>query len=212
MSDVQILIVGRVVERVLTVLICGASLGFGWNLFRHGIINNQQAEFSKGNWKVALRQVGPGVFFALFACVGLVYSISAPLKVTPGSPVSQSPVAVGQVSPSEISYGASAGIDKNAAEEILAINTITLLWRSDMLPSTPTAERQAGQQASQLLLQRKEFLLRAMFHDDYSKFKELTEKSDAHPDALSNLSAPERAQFDRISQIANDSLLKRTTP
>jgi len=53
MSETELLILGRVAERVLIVLICGASLGFGWNLFREGILKDQQAEFSKGQWKVA---------------------------------------------------------------------------------------------------------------------------------------------------------------
>jgi hypothetical protein len=85
MSDTETLILGRIIERILIVLICGASLGFGWDLFREGIVKNQQAEFSKGQWKVALKQVGPGIFFALFACFGLVFAITSPLTVGPHS-------------------------------------------------------------------------------------------------------------------------------
>src|SRR3984885_5516380 len=82
MSETEIVVIARCIERLLIVVICGVSLFFGWNLFRVGILDNQQAEVVWKDWKVALKQVGPGVFFALFAVVGLVYAIGSPLTIS----------------------------------------------------------------------------------------------------------------------------------
>jgi hypothetical protein len=212
MSEIEMLVLGRVIERIFIVLICGASLGFGWNLFREGITNDQEAEFSKGNWKVALKQVGPGVFFALFACVGLAFAISSPLTLNPISPPSPSPEAKIQTPGlTRVNYDISTGNDKNAREEIKAINTLTTLWHSDASPSTAAAEKQAGDQAAVLLLQQKERLLRGIFPGDYEKYEAIRHNVESHPEVLSNMSPAERAQFDHIAQVSNDNFINSTT-
>jgi hypothetical protein len=207
MSETELLILGRVVERVLIVLICGASLGFGWNLFREGIVKDQQAEFSKGQWKVALKQVGPGIFFALFACVGLVFALTSPLTLGPSSdPKGKGhslPVAAGVVA----NYDAPEGIDAAAAQEIKAINTLTSLWRTDRSPNALKAEIDAGDQASQILRERKETVLQASFQQEYTHYMDLRSKVGLRPEILGTLSKEQRAQYDQIDRLNDDNFI-----
>jgi hypothetical protein len=207
MSEIELLVLGRVVERVLIVLICGASLGFGWNLFREGIVKDQQAEFSKGQWKVALKQVGPGVFFALFACVGLVFAVTSPLTLgktpDPREKGHAVPLAAGVVA----NYDAPEGIDAATADEIKAINTLTSLWRSDRSSNAPKPEIDAGDQASQILRQRKETLLQASFQQEYTHYKDIRSKVGLHPEILGTLSKEQRAQYDQIDRLNDDNFM-----
>jgi hypothetical protein len=85
----EILALGRVVERLLVCVFAGTSLGYGWNLFRVGIVGDQSAEFGGAGWKANLRKVGPGVFFALFGALVLVFALRSPLDLalSPGSGV-----------------------------------------------------------------------------------------------------------------------------
>jgi hypothetical protein len=204
MSENEILILGRTIERILIVLICGASLGLGWNLFREGIVKDQQAVFSKGEWKVALKQVGPGVFFALFAVVGLVFAITSPATVGP-SPGSK--VAAGNTPIGGWNWAVDSSASKATRDELKAINTLTLLWRTDRSPKTPTAEVQAGDQAARMLIERKEKLLGAIFPQFYDRYKEIK----SNQEILQGLSPQQRAQYDEIDHVSDDNLLNPST-
>jgi hypothetical protein len=81
MTTDQYLVVGRIIERLIVCLTAGASLTFGWNLFRLGIVTDQSADFAAGKWKATLNRVGPGVFFALFGATVLAISLQSPLQV-----------------------------------------------------------------------------------------------------------------------------------
>ena len=58
--DVDPLFLGRIVERILVVIFGGLSLVLGWRLFMVGVVDPQIAEIKFKDWKVSLRQVGPG--------------------------------------------------------------------------------------------------------------------------------------------------------
>ncbi|MFL6301913.1 MAG: hypothetical protein ACJ72H_00090 [Candidatus Sulfotelmatobacter sp.] len=205
MSEIEILVLGRAIERVLIVLICGASLGFGWNLFREGVVEDQEAEVSRGQWKLTLKKVGPGVFFALFACIGLVYAVTSPLTLGPRTATKGDHTALGAATITA-SYNAPT-VDKLARDEIKAINTLTILWRSDRLPNAPKTELEAGDQAAQMLLERKDRLLRAIFPQDYDRYKDIKGKAAYHPDVFNTLTPEEKAQYDRVEHLNNDSLM-----
>ena len=79
MSTEEIFATGRVVERLMICAFAGLSLTYGWNLFRVGVLNEQSAELSAKGWRVNLKRVGPGAFFALFGCVVLSISLRSPL-------------------------------------------------------------------------------------------------------------------------------------
>jgi hypothetical protein len=77
-----VLALGRVIERLLVCVFAGTSLAFGWNLFRVGVVAQQSAELATKDWRVNLKRVGPGVFFALFGSVVLAFALHSPLEIT----------------------------------------------------------------------------------------------------------------------------------
>jgi hypothetical protein len=80
--DVDPLILGRVVERVLVVVFGGLSLFLGWRLFLVGVVDPQIAEIKFKNWKVSLRQVGPGSVFAALGIAVMAVALSRPLEIS----------------------------------------------------------------------------------------------------------------------------------
>jgi hypothetical protein len=79
MSTEEIFATGRVVERLMICVFAGLSLTYGWNLFRVGVLTEQSAELAANGWRVNLKRVGPGAFFALFGSVVLAVSLRSPL-------------------------------------------------------------------------------------------------------------------------------------
>jgi hypothetical protein len=79
----EILAIGRVAERLVICVLAGASLTYGWNLFRIGVLSDQSAEFTALGWRASLKRVGPGVFFALFGAAILSISLRSPLTLEP---------------------------------------------------------------------------------------------------------------------------------
>src|SRR4051812_22590218 len=69
-------IIVRALERLIIVLIGGASLWMGWQLFlRLQTELDQKAELAYKNLSFKLERVGPGVFFALFGAAILGIAI-----------------------------------------------------------------------------------------------------------------------------------------
>lgn len=83
--DVDPLFVGRIVERILVVLFGGLSLVLGWRLFMVGVVDPQIAEIKFKDWKVSLRQVGPGSVFAALGIGVMAFALSQPLQVSDGA-------------------------------------------------------------------------------------------------------------------------------
>jgi hypothetical protein len=83
--DVDPLFLGRIVERVLVVMFGGLSLVLGWHLFRVGVVDPQIAEIKFKDWKVSLRQIGPGSVFAALGIGVMAVALSRPLQITEGT-------------------------------------------------------------------------------------------------------------------------------
>lgn len=79
--DVDPLFFGRIVERILVVLFGGLSLVLGWRLFMVGVVDPQIAEIKFKDWKVSLRQVGPGSVFAALGIAVMAFALSKPLQI-----------------------------------------------------------------------------------------------------------------------------------
>lgn len=88
--DVDPLFLGRIVERILVVIFGGLSLVLGWRLFMVGVVDPQIAEIKFKDWKVSLRQVGPGSVFAALGIGVMAFALSKPLEITEGLRASQS--------------------------------------------------------------------------------------------------------------------------
>ena len=71
----------RGAERLLVVLSGALSIWMGWNLFKSKIVPKGDGTVAVGNWKVELKQVGPGIFFAAFGAIILYGSWVTPLML-----------------------------------------------------------------------------------------------------------------------------------
>lgn len=126
--DVDPLFLGRIVERVLVVMFGGLSLVLGWHLFRVGVVDPQIAEIKFKDWKVSLRQVGPGSVFAALGIGVMAVALSRPLQVTDGTVVYAPPpttsAATAMAGNRTISYGA---VPEDLRRWVRVLNTFARL-------------------------------------------------------------------------------------
>jgi hypothetical protein len=75
-SPENLVVIGRICERLIATAGGVLSLYFGWQLFHSGSEKYQKATMELGGWKVNFSKVGPGVFFALFGMYILYSAIT----------------------------------------------------------------------------------------------------------------------------------------
>ena len=158
--DYSALVWGRVIERMFIVLFSGVSLILGWHLFIKGVIPDQEAEGSFKNWKITLRRVGPGVFFALFGSVIFAFSLSHPLEIGPGQAVLYAPPGPVIDEPGkqqQISYLWKD--EKGLRRTVRAINTFLALQPSTANLGGPVTAQDIEQAKSELRSMRYLLLL-----------------------------------------------------
>ena len=63
----------RGVERLIAMTIGALSIALGYHLFRIGVVSEQEGVIKKGDFKLHLVRIGPGVFFSLFGAVLVGY-------------------------------------------------------------------------------------------------------------------------------------------
>lgn len=80
MDPTQIMVVARGIERLFINAAAILSIYFGYKLFRAGIDATQIGDIKFLRWTVALKQVGPGIFFALFGTIVLSVSVMNAMK------------------------------------------------------------------------------------------------------------------------------------
>jgi hypothetical protein len=204
-SEPEIVTLSRCIERILAVLIYGCSLGFGWNLFRVGVVADQEGQLSVANWKITLKKVGPGVFFALFGVIGLINSVRAPLQMGPLSPAVLSPTNQSAVSAQSFSYEAS-GLTAHNTDEIKAINTLESLWERHPPATTSAAEQQSEKTAFEILQKRKEQILSEAFGPNFDHYLQIRSSLRDHPEVLDRLNSQERDEYSRIDGVATELL------
>jgi hypothetical protein len=205
-ADLEILLWARAIERILTVLFSGVSLVLGWNLFKVGIVQDQQAEFANKSFTVKLQKVGPGVFFALFSIVGFVYALSRPLDLKDLPPSAPRPEGSATVKGTSVSYEYKR---TNPAEdkEFLAINTITELAIPKALLTGTDREKGAIQDASTILQNTRRGLLLDRYGSAFVKYEQLKNDLVKNPSLLDNTKGDERNTFYEIDRLMTDSLL-----
>lgn len=93
--DIDPLFLGRIAERILVVIFGGLSLVLGWRLFMVGVVDPQIAEIKFKDWKVSLRQVGPGSVFAALGIAVMAFALSRPLQISEGTKVHATPPEAG---------------------------------------------------------------------------------------------------------------------
>jgi hypothetical protein len=120
----------------------GLSLTYGWNLFRVGVLNEQSAELSARGWRVNLKRVGPGAFFALFGCAVLAVSLRSPLSLSAAAMTETNANATapaGSLKAVTQSAGTTVydqGADPTVAKRwVASLNTILNVAKPDIFPS-----------------------------------------------------------------------------
>ena len=153
--DYSIIMWGRVIERMFIVLFSGVSLVLGWHLFIKGVIPDQEAEGGFGDWKITLRRVGPGVFFALFGSIIFAFSLSHPLEIGKDSvtisnlpgPGGNDPTKAQQIPRIKYFWEDEKGLRRS----IRAINTFLTPRPADMVnPGGPVTAQDIEQAQSEL--------------------------------------------------------------
>lgn len=66
---------GRSIERIVIVLVCATSIGFGFFLFRASARETGGMLARGHGFELKLTRVGPGVLFCLFGMAGLTYTV-----------------------------------------------------------------------------------------------------------------------------------------
>lgn len=71
----------RGVERLMAMATGALSIALGYHLFRLGVVGGQEGVIEKGDFKLHLVKVGPGVFFSLFGAVLVGYVAYAQVEL-----------------------------------------------------------------------------------------------------------------------------------
>ena len=84
LASIELVILSRAAERIFLVLVGALAIYLGYSLFRHmPSINRAEGKFElPGGVSVFFSRIGPGVFFALFGCAIIGYSVTKPVAFT----------------------------------------------------------------------------------------------------------------------------------
>ena len=129
-DDHTMTLLGRAIERIIIAIAGVCSLYLGYRLFKTNLEKGGEFEAKMENFYLKLRDVGPGVFFALFGAVILISSTVTQVKIATSERDSSITAMIGFEANSSISWR------KNA---IKSINTLeTHLTEDGPLPDDDT--------------------------------------------------------------------------
>jgi hypothetical protein len=112
------IVVIRMLERILVVLFGGVSIYLGYRLFFHVPMEKRSGgELSFPGMKIVLTRVGPGVFFAAFGSVVLLYSLTNPISVKTAATKDASQVAQADASEKTSTKPAHPARASNSVDE-----------------------------------------------------------------------------------------------
>ena len=155
--NVDSLIIGRVIERLLVVLFGGLALFLGWRLFIVGVVDPQIAEIKFRGWKVTLRQVGPGSVFAALGIAVTAFALYRPLEISDSAKVADT--AAGSRKISYLTGG------EDLRRWIRAMNTVEKLDVNKLTEDSIAAKsrRDELKQAQQAIVEFRNLLLAEKF-------------------------------------------------
>lgn len=83
-ASLQVIVLTRAAERILLVLVGALAIYLGYSLFRNmPALNRSEGKLElPGGVSIFLSRIGPGVFFALFGCAIIGYSVTKPVELT----------------------------------------------------------------------------------------------------------------------------------
>jgi hypothetical protein len=202
MDNSQIVLWGRTIERLLTVGFSGLSIVLGWSLFKARLLKDQTAEFTSKSWTLRLERVGPGIFFALFGVLGLLYAQMHPLHLTGDDKARSSAESRGGI---EVNYSGPGRDD--ARNELRAINTIDSIAIPAAEAHPNSGERAAVEKAKTILDSRKQYLLRLELGDSLARYEKWKTDAETDPSATSKLSRSDAEEFRRADELAKGTFL-----
>ena len=207
MSDTQILIFARALERLIVVGFSGISIVLGWNLFRVRMVKDQTADFTAKEIRIRLARVGPGIFFALFGMGGLLFSLARPVDVT-FSPSATQTAARESASgtPSSIRYGAATPADLR--RQVVAINTVKAVCGTTVAGNRTERETAAQAEAREVLERLRRQMLISRFGADFDWYLKTRDEIIAQPTKLDELGSANRTKYLDIDAEATASLLE----
>jgi hypothetical protein len=135
--DVDPLFLGRIVERILIVIFGGLSLVLGWRLFMVGVVDPQIAEIKFKDWKVSLRQVGPGSVFAALGIGVMAFALSRPMEISNGTKVYATPPAAAVADTRTVSY---LGTANDLRHWVRVLNTFARLDAARLQQDTASSK------------------------------------------------------------------------
>jgi len=165
---VDALFLGRIVERILVVIFGGLSLVLGWRLFMVGVVDPQIAEIKFKDWKVSLRQVGPGTIFAALGIAVMGIALFRPLEVSGGGGAGGKPganVAPASVAAADTRSVSYMGTPEDLRRWVRALNTVARLdpARLQQDGATATAMKAELARAQQTIVGMRDILLLEKF-------------------------------------------------
>jgi hypothetical protein len=202
MDNSQIVLWGRTIERLLTVGFSGLSIVLGWSLFKARLLKDQTAEFTSKSWTIRLERVGPGIFFALFGVLGLLYAQMHPLHLTGND---QGHSSTENQSGFEVNY-AGPGQDQ-VRNEVRAINTIDAIAIPAAEAHPNGGERAAVEKAKTILDSRKHYLLQLELGDGLGRYEKWKTEAENDPSATSKLSRSDAEAFRQADELAKGTFL-----
>ena len=142
LASLNAVILTRALERVLLVLVGALAVYLGYSLFRHmPTVNRSEGKLElPGGVSIFLSRIGPGVFFAVFGCAIIGYSVTRPVSISlptfEGPAIEFSSIGQGSAPPRSIAPVAIAGLDPEVA--VARLNGFLSAARENL--SRPEAE------------------------------------------------------------------------
>ena len=209
-----VLALSRGMERLAIVGLSGLSLVLGWDLFRRGVLNAQNADFKAHGWSIRLQRVGPGIFFALFATVAFVAAVTHPLEITTGRKTDVS----SKINGSEVSRTTTENQRISEAENVnassdrdlvIAINTVHLVLLPAASGSMDAAHTAAINKADEALNLYKKSLIFQRFGEMSTQFYSIKDRVPMDPSILGKQSTELQNKYPEIEAWDKDTFLKR---
>ncbi|CAB3884578.1 hypothetical protein LMG26684_03764 [Achromobacter mucicolens] len=189
------LIWGRSIERIVIVLICAASIGLGFFLFKVSARETGEMLARGQGFELKLTRIGPGVLFCLFGIAGLIYTI----HTQPTLSFAKTPTGA-----STFDYAGGLGLSSESEKTLIKSRLEALNFAIDKAILNQSGEgvsNSANQAIAILRAWREDLIMQVVGEEKYSKYlfaerNKLTVKPESDP----NL----RAIYDQIETLRTE--------
>lgn len=171
MANIELIVVaGRVIERLLIVLVGGASLVMGYRLYAMGVVKKQVAEIAHDKTIIRFKDVGPGAFFVVLGTIILATSISNSMILNGENTNNTSKPRSEPASHSvlSISYGNSLSRTIPTVDLVKAATTIIQIVDPEKSSNGVKWKEKGIEQAKSILEKQKRFIMLS----EYSQYDE----------------------------------------